>query len=301
MGSLPQRVAIVEVGPRDGLQNESTTVPTPIKAAFIEKLADAGLTQIEATSFVHPKLIPQLADAEPLLAALRPRPGLIYSALVPNARGLARAVAAGVKRIAVFAAASESFTQKNIGMSIADSLSTYREVVGEARRLGMSVRGYVSTAFGCPYEGNVSAEAVRSVTAALLDMGADQVAVSDTIGVAVPTDVITVIGVLLRTIPADRLALHFHDTNGTALANVYAGLTLGISTFDSSAGGLGGCPFAPGAAGNLATEDLVHLLENMGIATGVDGTKVLEAASILADHLHRPMRSAQWRRCRASS
>lgn len=299
MASLPQHVTIVEVGPRDGLQNESATVPTEIKAAFIEKLADAGLKHIEATSFVHPKLIPQLADAEQVLAALKPRAGVVYSALVPNARGLARAAAAGVKRIAVFTAASETFTRKNIGMSIADSLATFREVVDEARRGGMSVRAYVSTAFGCPYEGKISAEAVRSVTAALLDLGVDQVAVSDTIGVAVPTDVINVVGSLLRTIPAERLALHFHDTHGTALANVYAGLTLGISTFDSSAGGLGGCPFAPGAAGNLATEDLVYLLENMGISTGVDGAKVLEAAEVLADFLQRPMRSAQWRRCRA--
>lgn len=299
MSSLPQRVTVVEVGPRDGLQNESATVPTQVKAAFVEKLADAGLTRIEVTSFVHPKLVPQFADAEPLLAALKPRAGVVYSALVPNARGLARAAAAGVKRIAVFTAASESFTRKNIGMSIADSLTTFREVVGEARREGISVRGYVSTAFGCPYEGKVSAEAVRSVTAALLEMGVDQVAVSDTIGAAVPTDVIDVVGLLLRMIPAERLALHFHDTNGTALANVYAGLTLGISTFDSSAGGLGGCPFAPGAAGNLATEDLVFLLEGMGISTGVDGAKVLDAAGVLADHLQRPMQSAQWRRCRA--
>lgn len=301
MPSMPDRVTIVEVGPRDGLQNESVAIPTPVKAAFIEKLADAGLQHIEATSFVHPKLVPQLADAEAMLSLLKPRSGVEYSVLVPNRRGLERAMAAGVKRIAVFTAASESFTNKNIGMTIAESLTTFREVVSEARRGGMTVRGYVSTAFVCPYEGKIDADAVLRVSTSLLDLGVDQVAVSDTIGAAVPTDVTRVVERLRSTIPVERLALHFHDTNGTALANVYAGLIAGVTTFDASAGGLGGCPFAPGAAGNLATEDLVFLLENMGISTGVDGGKVLEAAGVVADVLGRPMRSAQWRRCRAAT
>lgn len=301
MPALPKQVKIVEVGPRDGLQNEPMPVPTSVKLVFIEALANAGLRHIEAGSFVNPKLVPQLADSEEVLSSLKSDSRTTYSALVPNAKGLARAAAAGVRRIAVFTAASESFTKKNIGMTIAESLDGFREVLREAARLGMSARGYVSTAFHCPFEGRVDVEAVLRVTSSLLDLGADEVAVSDTIGAAVPTDVTRTMERLLNAIPADRLALHFHDTNGFALANVYAGLTLGISTYDSSAGGLGGCPFAPGAAGNLATEDLVVFLQGMDVECGVNVDKVLDAAAMIAKHLHRPLHSAQGRRRRASA
>jgi len=296
MSSLPAQVKIVEVGPRDGLQNEPTTVPTEVKVAFVEALAQSGLQNIEVTSFVNPKLVPQLADAEQVLSSLPAVSGVSYSALVPNLRGLERAAKAGVKRIAVFTAASETFTKKNIGMTVVESLDAFRAVVHEATRHGMAARGYVSTGFHCPFEGRIDREAVRRVTAALLDLGVDEVAVSDTIGAAVPIDVTSTVEHLLATIPANRLALHLHDTNGFALANVYAGLTLGVSTYDSSAGGLGGCPFAPGAAGNLATEDLICFLEQMGIATGVNVDKVLDAAAIVGSCLRRPMHSAQWRR-----
>jgi len=300
MAALPDCVRIVEVGPRDGLQNEPTPIPTPDKVAFIRALAEAGLQWIEVTSFVHPARVPQLADAGEVLAGVLAsgpaRPATVFSALVPNARGLERALAAGVPRIAVFTAASETFAQKNIGMSITQSLETFAPVVATARQRGLTVRGYVSTCFVCPYEGEIDADRVASICEALAAMGCDEVAVSDTIGAAAPRDVQRVLDRVLRRIPLERVALHFHDTYGTALANVYAGLELGVATFDASAGGLGGCPFAPGAAGNLATEDLVYFLDRMGIRSGVKLESVAAASGEMARLIGRSLPSRQLQR-----
>ncbi len=296
MSKLPQRVTIVEVGPRDGLQNEPNTVSTSIKLAFIEGLVEAGLKSIEATSFVRPAVIPQLADASDVARGLPDRPDVCFSALVPNERGLDRAIESGIKRIGVFTAASETFTKKNIRMSIDESFAVFAPVIERARRLGMSARGYVSTAFVCPYEGEIASDRVRNVTERLIDLGVDEVAISDTIGAAAPTDVQRTVGFVLERVPAQQLALHFHDTFGTALTNVFAGLELGIATFDASAGGLGGCPYAPGAAGNLATEDLVYLLDRMGIETGVSLEGVVKATDVVAPHVRREPTSRQWRR-----
>jgi hydroxymethylglutaryl-CoA lyase len=277
----PARATVVEVGPRDGLQNESVTVPTAAKARFIEMLADAGLPVVEATSFVHPDAVPQLADADELLPAIERRPGTRYPVLVPNMRGLERAIAAGADAIAVFTAASEQFAQANIRMTIAESLEAFAPVLAEARSRGMWTRGYVSTAFGCPYQGSVEPSAAADVAVALAELGCEQVSVGDTIGVAEPDGVRRVVSLLLEQLPADRLALHLHDTRGRAIANAEAGLALGISTFDSSAAGLGGCPFAPGAPGNLATETLVAWLHSRSIATGVDEAKLAQAAAFI--------------------
>ncbi len=296
MIELPKQVTIVEVGPRDGLQNEPVPIATYVKLAYISKLLEAGLTQIEATSFVHPKTVPQLADAAEVAKSLPVVPVVTFSTLVPNRRGLERAIESGIRRIAVFTAASDTFTQKNIGMTVEESLKEFAEVVKTATSHKLSVRGYVSTAFVCPYEGAVSKERVRAITERLLELGIDEVAVSDTIGAASPKDVLETVAHLLQTIPRTRIALHFHDTYGMALANVFAGLQMGITVYDSSTGGLGGCPFAPGAAGNLATEDLVYMLDRMGIQTGVNVDKLLEAGMIVSKALNRPMRSAQWRK-----
>lgn len=300
MTALPDHVTLVEVGPRDGLQNESAFVPTDVKVALIEALAAAGLTQIEATSFVHPKAIPQLADAVEVASRLPHSPEVTYSALVPNQTGLERAIAAGIKRIAVFTAASESFTQRNIRMSIDESLATFEPVVREALGRGMTVRGYVSTCFVCPFEGEIDPQRVLDVTRRLLAMGVDQVAISDTIGAAAPTDVERLLDVLAKHVPVERIALHFHDTYGTALANIVAGLRLGVTCFDASVGGLGGCPYAPGASGNVATEDVVYLLERMGVQTGVSIEKLREAGAIVARHLGRELNSRQTKLCAAS-
>jgi hydroxymethylglutaryl-CoA lyase len=291
MQNLPARVRIVEVGPRDGLQNESAVVPTAAKAEFIRLLAAAGLRDIEVTSFVHPQRIPQLADAEELLKALSTSPGVRYSALVPNMKGLERAIQSGIRRIAVFTAASETFNRKNINLGIQESLRVFKPVIERALREGMSVRGYVSTCFVCPYEGRVPKEKVADVTRALLDLGIDEVSVGDTIGAAVPKDVESTVGFLLRDFPAGRLAMHFHDTYGMAVANVYQALQMGITVFDSSAGGLGGCPYAPGASGNLATEDLVYLLDGLGIETGVSLQSLRRASHFIAQHLARELPS----------
>ncbi|HWL92985.1 MAG TPA: hydroxymethylglutaryl-CoA lyase [Phycisphaerae bacterium] len=298
MPELPPRVKIVEVGPRDGLQNESEQIPTATKISFIQSLVDAGLTDIEVTSFVNPKKVPQLADAADVARALPAAPGVVFSALVPNAKGLERAVEMGIRRIAVFTAASDAFTAKNIGMTVDESLENFEPVVCGALGAGMSVRGYVSTAFVCPYAGEIAKERVREVTQRLLAMGCDEVAISDTIGAAAPTDVIRTVGFVLDRVAASMLALHFHDTYGTALANVYAGLQLGISTFDSSAGGLGGCPYAVGASGNLATEDLVYFLDRMHVATGVTLDKVAAASNVIAEALGRDLPGKQWKRLR---
>jgi hydroxymethylglutaryl-CoA lyase len=299
--SLPDRVTIVEVGPRDGLQNERESIPTEVKLAFIGKLVEAGLSQIEATSFVHPKFVPQLADALEVCRALPDAAGVTFSALVPNERGLDRAIEAGVKRVAVFTAASETFTNKNIRMSIEESLATFKPVIERARVSGITVRGYVSTAFVCPYEGEIGKEKVCEITERLLELGADEVAISDTIGAAAPKDILESVGHVLERVPTERIALHLHDTYGTALANVYAGLELGITRFDSSAGGLGGCPFAPGASGNLATEDLVYMLDRMGIQSGVSLDGVIAAAGVIGEALRRDLTSRQWQRLRGRS
>ncbi|MCA1588432.1 MAG: hydroxymethylglutaryl-CoA lyase [Chloroflexi bacterium] len=283
-------VRVYEVGPRDGLQNEKAPVATDAKLRFIELLADAGLREIEATSLVSPRAVPQLADADELLARLERRPGVRYPVLVPNARGLDRAVAAGVDAICVFTATTESFTRANIGMTIAESIDAFRPVVGGARDHGWWTRGYLSTAFGCPYEGEVTESAVVDVARQLIELGVDEVSIGDTIGVAGPADVGRVVRALLADgIGADRLAMHFHDTRGTAIANVAAALELGIRCFDASTGGTGGCPYAPGAAGNLATEDLAYLLDREGMSHGLDLDALLVAAEHVSDALGRTL------------
>ncbi|RIK63811.1 MAG: hydroxymethylglutaryl-CoA lyase [Planctomycetota bacterium] len=301
MMPLPARLKIVEVGPRDGLQNEPEPIATDVKLAFIARLAESGLSQIEATSFVHPKAIPQLADAVEVARRLPAAGGVTYSALVPNQKGLDRAIEAGMRRIAVFTAASDSFAKKNINMTVDESLATFAPVVAAALERGITVRGYVSTCFVCPFEGDVSKQRVREVALRLFDMGIDEVAISDTIGAASPRDVFETVGCVLEQSPREKIALHFHDTYGTALANVLAGLQLGVTTFDSSAGGLGGCPYAPGASGNLATEDLVYMLDRMGIHTGVDLGKVFEASSLIAQTLRRQLPGRQWRKLSAEA
>jgi hydroxymethylglutaryl-CoA lyase len=299
--SLPRRVTIVEVGPRDGLQNEAAILPAATKVAFIEALADAGLPIVEMTAFVSPKWVPQMADAVDVARAVTRRVGTRYLALVPNRTGLTRAIDAGLREVAIFAAASETFSRKNINQGIEESLVAYADVANEARRNGLRVRGYLSTAFGCPYEGAVAVERVVEVAARLLDMGCDEVAVSDTIGVARPRQVVDVVEAVALRLPRPQIALHFHDTRGTALANVYAALECGIAIFDSSAGGLGGCPYAPGAAGNLSTEDLVYMLDGLGIDTGVRIEGVVEASSLIAAHVGHPLPSRYYQAARATS
>jgi hydroxymethylglutaryl-CoA lyase len=288
----PRQVRIVEVGPRDGLQNEAARIPTDAKVQFIDLLSEAGFGWIEATSFVHPQAVPQMADADAVFAAMRKKPGVRYVALVPNPRGLDRALAAGVTDLALFVAATESFSRANINRSIAQSLDEARAVIAGATPAGARVRAYISVAFGCPYEGPVRPGQVRVVAEALLDLGVDEVVLGDTIGVATPADVSRLLDASLELAPVDSWGLHFHDTRGMALANVLAGLERGVSHFDSSAGGLGGCPFAgPGAAGNLATEDLVYLLDGMGIQHGVSLEKVLDASRFIVAAVGHPLTS----------
>lgn len=289
--SLPSSVRIVEVGPRDGLQNEKALVPTAQKIQFITMLAEAGLPVVEATSFVSPRAIPQLSDASEVMHGLTRLPTTQYPVLVPNLKGMQRALSAGVRAVSVFTAASESFTQHNINATIAESLANFQPVVKLAQQEGVAVRGYISTVFGCPYEGAVAPEKVLAVAQALLEMGISELSLGDTIGVATPNQVVDVLGLLLQqgAIPVERLAVHFHDTRGTALANVLMSLQMGVSIIDASAGGVGGCPYAPGAAGNLATEDLLYMLHGMGIATGVDLDKVVAATRFIAPLLgHAP-------------
>ncbi len=287
---IDRDVRVYEVGPRDGLQNEALPIPTDAKLRFIDLLADAGLREIEATSFVSPKAIPQLADADALVARRERRPGVRYPVLVPNERGLQRAIAADVDAICVFTAASEAFTRANINMTISESLEAFRPVVDHAKANGWWSRGYVSTAFGCPYQGEVGEAAVIGVAQELLALGVEELSIGDTIGVAGPADVRRIVGALLAAgVPAQRLAMHFHDTRGTALANASAALELGIRCFDASTGGTGGCPYAPGAAGNLATEDLVYLLDREGLSHGIDLDALLVAARHVSDTLDRPL------------
>ncbi len=287
---LPEYVRVVEVGPRDGLQNEKAQVPTEQKIQFIQMLAAAGLPVVEATSFVSPRAIPQLSDASAVMAGLQRLPETQYPVLVPNLKGMERALATGVRSISVFTAASESFTRHNINATIAESLANFRPVVDLARQQDIPVRGYISTVFGCPYEGSVAPKQVLSVARSLLEMGVSELSLGDTIGVATPNQVVDVLGLLFAEgIAPERLAVHFHDTRGTALANVLMALQMGITCVDSAAGGLGGCPYAPGASGNLATEDLLYMLHGMGIKTGVDLEKVVAATSFIAPLLgHAP-------------
>jgi hydroxymethylglutaryl-CoA lyase len=298
---LPRRVTVVEVGPRDGLQNEAAILSSEIKVAFIEALADAGLPVVEMTAFVSPKWVPQMADAADVARAVTRRAGTRYLALVPNRTGLSRAIDAGIREIAIFAAASETFSRRNINQGVEESLAAYAEVAADARRNGMRVRGYLSTAFGCPYEGAVPVGRVVDVAGRLVDMGCDEVAVSDTIGVATPGQVTDVIEALTPRVPKPQIALHFHDTRGTALANVYAALEYGIAVFDSSAGGLGGCPYAPGAAGNLSTEDLLYLLNGLGVETGVSIDGVIKASNLIAAHIGHPLPSRYYHAARATA
>ena len=274
-------ITVYEVGPRDGLQNEPAIVPVAAKLAFVNALGAAGLPVIEVSAFVSPTWVPQMADAEAVCAGIERRPATRYAALAPNMRGLDRALAAGVTEIGIFAAASETFSQRNINQSIAQSLDTYRGVARSALDAGCRVRAYLSTAFGCPFQGDVPVATVVETTKALLDMGAYEVAVSDTIGIAHPGQVRKVLAALLAAVPVQQIALHFHDTRGTALANVLASLDFGVTTFDASAGGLGGCPYAPGATGNLATEDLLYLLHGLGLDTGVSLDAVYAASTAI--------------------
>lgn len=297
---VPKRVRIVEVGPRDGLQNEAAILPTEEKLRFVEMLAEAGLSDIEVSSFVSPQRVPQLADAEEVFARLNRRLGVRYWALVPNAKGLERALRAGVQAIALFTAASETFNRRNIGMSIAESLDVFRGLLPTARAHVLWVRAYVSMAFVCPYEGAISPEKVVEVVRALEEMGVDEISLGDTIGHATPASVSRLTEALLPP-PASRLppyAFHFHDTRGFALANILMALQYGISVFDSAAGGAGGCPFAPGAAGNLATEDLLAMLHGMGIETGVDLEKVAAASRFLETKLGHPLTSKYLQACK---
>jgi hydroxymethylglutaryl-CoA lyase len=288
----PRRVRIYEVGPRDGLQNEARAIPTDAKLAYIAALAAAGLREIEATSFVSPKAIPQLADADDLMARLPRTDGVRYPVLVPNERGLDRAEAAGADALAVFTAASDAFTERNIGKTVDQSLEVFRPVLARATHSGWWTRAYVSTAFGCPFTGRVPPERVIDVAVRLSELGADEICLGDTIGVGVPSQVRELTGLFVEAgLPLDHLAYHFHDTRGTALANVVAGLEDGVACFDASTGGTGGCPYAPGAAGNLATEDLVYLLDGLGIEHGVRLGAVLDAARGISDQLGRPLSS----------
>jgi hydroxymethylglutaryl-CoA lyase len=285
---VPATVSIVEVGPRDGLQNERALITTADKIAFINHLTAAGHGVIEVSAFVSPKWVPQMGDARDVFAGITRCDGVRYTALVPNRAGLTRAIDAGVTEIAIFAAASETFSQRNINQSIDASLATYTDVCREAHAAGVRVRGYLSTCFGCPYEGPISPAQVATVARRLADLGVFEIAISDTIGVAHPGQVAPVLDAVTAGIPLEQIALHFHDTRGTALANVLAGLDYGVTTFDSSAGGLGGCPFAPGAAGNLATEDLLYMLDGLGVATGVDLSGVATASRFIEGKLdHR--------------
>jgi hydroxymethylglutaryl-CoA lyase len=285
--SLPSVVRIVEVGPRDGLQNETVAVSVAARVALIEALVDAGLKTVEAGSFVSPKWVPQMADTAEVLANLARKPGVRYPVLVPNLQGLEAAEAAGAKDISVFAAASESFSRKNINCSIAESLERFRPVTERARAEGMRLRGYVSCVLGCPYEGEIKPSAVAKVSKALADLGCEEISLGDTIGAGTPLKAKTMIGTVAKDVPLDRLAVHFHDTYGQALANILAAMEMGVAAIDSSVAGLGGCPYAKGASGNVATEDVVYMLDGMGIASGVDLDRLAAAGRRIMKELGR--------------
>jgi hydroxymethylglutaryl-CoA lyase len=297
----PSHVTIVEVGPRDGLQNEAASISTADKIAFVDRLSATGLPVIEVSAFVSPAWVPQMADAADVFGGISRRDGTRYAALVPNLAGLERAHAAGVHEVGIFAAASESFSRRNINQDIDASLDTYRAVCARASELQIRVRGYVSVAFGCPFEGEVPPTRVAEVSEALLNMGVFEVAIGDTIGMAHPGRVRGVVAVLAERVPLHKVALHFHDTRGTALANVLSALELGITTFDASAGGLGGCPYAPGATGNLATEDLIYMLNGLGIETGVDLAALVQASSFIEPRVGHPLPSRYYQATIASA
>ena len=284
---LPPKVRIVEVGPRDGLQNEPQTVPTATKIELVNRLAHAGLPAVEAGAFVSPKWVPQMADSAEVLKGIRRKPGVSYPVLVPNMKGFESAVAAGVDEIAIFGAASETFSRKNINCSIAESLERFAPVAAAARAQGMRVRGYISCVAGCPYEGAIAPAAVAAVAKALDAMGCYELSLGDTIGVGTPGKVRAMIEAVAREVPIGRLAVHLHDTYGQALANLYAALEMGVATADSSVAGLGGCPYAKGASGNVATEDVVYMLDGLGIETGVDLAQVFEAGRFICAALGR--------------
>jgi hydroxymethylglutaryl-CoA lyase len=286
--TLPTSVKLVEVGPRDGLQNESKTVPTDIKIELIDRLSRTGLSVIEAGSLVSPKWVPQMADTADVLGRINRRDGVSYPVLVPNMRGLHDARAARATEIAIFAAASETFSRKNINASIDESLARYQEVCEAARAHAIAIRGYISCVLWCPYEGPIQPEAVLRVAERLLAMGCYEVSLGETIGKGTPGEVQRLIAILVERIPRDMLAVHFHDTYGQALANVFAALQLGIATVDSSVAGLGGCPYAPGATGNVATEDVLYMLNGLRIRTGVDLSALVETGRFISDHLGRP-------------
>lgn len=289
--SRPKRVTLYEVGPRDGLQAEAQIIPSKIKIDFINRLSKTGLSHIEATSFVSPKWIPQLADNKAVFQGIRRVQNISYPVLVPNLKGLEAALESGAEAVAIFAAASESFSQKNINATIAESLSRFGPVRDLARAHGIKVRGYVSCVIGCPYEGMIAPDAVLNVASNLLDMGCYEVSLGDTIGVGTPAHFERLLGHLLNRLPVESLAVHCHDTYGQALANILVALEHQISIIDSSVGGLGGCPYAPGSAGNVATEDVLYMLKGLGIETGVDLYKIIDAAWFMADALGHPPRS----------
>lgn len=282
---LPSQVRIVEVGPRDGLQNEPMVngqpVATKVKIELIERLADAGLPAVEATAFVSPKWVPQMADQTEVLEGIRRKPGVSYPVLTPNLKGFESALAAGATEVAIFGAASESFSKRNINCSIAESLERFQPVADAARSAGVKVRGYVSCVVGCPYEGTIAPEAVAEVSRRLYEMGCYEVSLGDTIGVGTPARMQAMIEAVARRVPIEKLAGHYHDTYGMAAANIYASLEMGMATFDSSVAGLGGCPYAKGASGNVATEDVVYLLKGLGIETGIDLDQLLDAGAFI--------------------
>jgi isopropylmalate/homocitrate/citramalate synthase len=298
---FPKHVTVFEMGPRDGLQNESALISTDDKIRYIDLLSETGLKWIEATSFVSPKAIPQLADATEVFTRIRKAPGVRYPVLVPNLKGYERARAAGADAVAVFTAASERFTKRNINMTIDESLATFREVVTAAKRDRVWVRGYVSTAFGSPFGDAVTPPMVLDVASKLMEMGCDELSIGDTIGVGVPSQVDELVPLLAARIPLDLIAMHFHDTRGTALANVYAALLNGISKFDASSGGLGGCPYAPGATGNVGTEDVLYMLHQMGIGTGVDIVKVRAASRFIAGVVDHALTSKAYQAMEAAA
>ena len=287
MPSLPKKVKLIEVGPRDGLQNEPQTIPAAIKIELIDRLTQAGFPNIEAASFVSPKWVPQMATSSEVMAGITRKPGVIYSALVPNMKGFDAALAAGVNEVVIFGAASEAFSQKNINCSIAESIERFREVAQAAKQHGLRLRGAVSCALGCPYQGKVTPEATADVVARLRDLGCDEIDIADTIGEGTPRQTQAAIERAAKEFPIERLSGHFHDTYGQALANIYASLEMGVTIFHSSVAGLGGCPYAKGATGNVSTEDVLYMLNGLGIETGVDLDAVVEAGQFISKFLGR--------------
>ncbi|SNS11104.1 hydroxymethylglutaryl-CoA lyase [Noviherbaspirillum humi] len=285
--NLPDRVKIVEVGPRDGLQNEKETIPADVKVELVDRLTDAGFANIEAASFVSPKWVPQMATSAEVMARIRRKPGVVYSALVPNMKGFEAALAARADEVMIFGAASEAFSQKNINCSIAESIERFREVAAAAKQHGMRLRGSISCAMGCPYQGEVPVESVADVVRRLKALGCDEIDIADTIGVATPRQVQRVMERAAAEFPLERLSGHFHDTYGQALANIYASLEVGVSIFHSSVAGLGGCPYAKGATGNVSTEDVLYMLRGLGIETGIDFDRVVDAGQFISSHLGR--------------